>query len=173
MYGLGLTAVQLLCSSDHRLKQLFHCHGGSQLLMAMSSYTDGVLHKEVASTLHCVTRSIYFEPLYLYQQMKYICFSNSMICNFLNMFHVVTYVVLYGWLYESIFVLHISLSFCFVGTDENNDIPRNTKKTLDIWDHVRIYTNYKLINSKMLTLSEYLSHKSCLLELEISQQNIQ
>ncbi|KAL3882501.1 hypothetical protein ACJMK2_028838 [Sinanodonta woodiana] len=53
---IGLVIVQMLVSSDPRLKQLFNRYGGPGLLMAMSQYTTGLLKKEVARTLHSVTK---------------------------------------------------------------------------------------------------------------------
>ena len=52
----GLIVSRLLISSDYRLRQLFNRHGGSELLMAMTSYTTGALRKEAAATLLAVTK---------------------------------------------------------------------------------------------------------------------
>ncbi|XP_041352500.1 uncharacterized protein LOC121370988 [Gigantopelta aegis] len=52
---IALILTRLLVSSDHRLKQLFDRHGGSNMLMAMSMYTSGVIREEVKSTLKAIT----------------------------------------------------------------------------------------------------------------------
>ena len=53
---LGLIIARLLISSDDRLRQLFNHNGGSQLLMAMTGYTSGILRTEVAVTLSALAK---------------------------------------------------------------------------------------------------------------------
>ena len=49
-------AIRILVASDVRLLQLFHRHSGTELLSAMSGYTDGLLRQEVTDTLKHVTK---------------------------------------------------------------------------------------------------------------------
>ena len=53
---LGLIISRLLISSDDRLRQLFNHNGGSQLLMAMTGYTSGILRNEAAVTLSTLAK---------------------------------------------------------------------------------------------------------------------
>ena len=53
---IGLIIARLLIGSDDRLRQLFNHNGGSQLLMAMTGYTSGILRKEVAVTLSALAK---------------------------------------------------------------------------------------------------------------------
>ena len=51
--------VQSLLKSDDRLKELFQRHGGTQLLMAMTSCSTGALKEEVTDTLKVISKSKY------------------------------------------------------------------------------------------------------------------
>ena len=59
---VGLIMVQIMVSSDARLKQVFNRHGGTRLLMAMSQFTKGEIKQEVTKTLKTVTFGRYICP---------------------------------------------------------------------------------------------------------------
>ncbi|KAK3098414.1 hypothetical protein FSP39_019245 [Pinctada imbricata] len=66
----GLIMVQILVSSDIRLKQVFNRHGGTRLLMAMSQFTSGEIKQEVTKTLKTVTRGKLFILLWYFRLSK-------------------------------------------------------------------------------------------------------
>ncbi|XP_071133369.1 uncharacterized protein [Mytilus edulis] len=54
---IGLIIIQMLVSSDERIKQVFNRYGGTRLLTTMTRLTTGLLREEVAKTLHTVSHS--------------------------------------------------------------------------------------------------------------------
>lgn len=54
---IGLIIIQMLVSSDDRIKQAFNRYGGTRLLSSMAGFTTGLLREEVAKTLHTVSQS--------------------------------------------------------------------------------------------------------------------